>query len=925
MADNKEQIFQNEQNNQKNKNGKDIAPQTGAQAIAKVVIDQPIEDEMKVSYIDYAMSVIIGRAIPDTKDGLKPVQRRILYGMYNMGLTHDKPFRKSARVVGDVLGKYHPHGDMAVYDALVRMAQDFSLRYPLIDGQGNFGSIDGDPPAAMRYTECRLTKIAEELLFDIDKETVEFVDNFDGSEKEPVVLPGKLPNLLVNGSSGIAVGMATNIPPHNLREIVDGLVLLIEKPNAEIKEILEVIKGPDFPTGGIIYGYNGIYEAYTTGRGTIKVRAKTHIEEAPNDRERIVVTEIPYQVNKTKLLETIASLVKDKRIEGISDIRDESDREGMRIVIDLKKDALAEVVLNQLFIHTQLQTSFGIINLALVNNKPEILTIKGLLNAYLEHRKCVVRKRTEYELKKALQKAHILEGLLVAIDHIDEVISIIRASKSTDEARAALSARFSLSDEQTKAILDMRLGKLTGLERESVKADYEETLKLIENLKKILSSEHEILSIIKTELLELKEKYGDDRRTVIEKEGLDLTIEDLIADELVVVTTTNSGYIKRQPLNAYKAQRRGGKGLVGMETKEEDSITNIFVTMTHDTLMFFTNKGKVYWLRAYQIPEGSRHSKGKAIVNLLPQLEKDEVVNAVIPVRNFDDTHYLVFATCKGLVKKTVLSAYGNIRSTGIIAMRLEEGDSIVDVRMTDGDMDIILATRLGQACRFYESDVRPMGRNTFGVKGVTLCEGDEVVSMAVVKHEETADEEVENGENAETEEDEDVEEITAKGKMLLTVTENGYGKRSPFESYRKTRRGAKGVITIKSNERNGPVVALLEVDEDDELIITSASGMVIRTPVSQIPIHGRNTQGVRIMKLNEKDKVIAVERVIPLEAEEKVIEEAEKAITEELKENPVKTPSPEEVVQASLQVSLSNGKEDNDDLEGNDDSGLDS
>ncbi len=935
------QQAQENQTNQNGQSGQTVAQTaSGAQAIAKTVLEQRIEDEMKVSYIDYAMSVIVGRALPDARDGLKPVHRRILYGMYSMGLTHDKPYRKSARVVGDVLGKYHPHGDMAVYDALVRMAQDFSLRYPLIDGQGNFGSIDGDPPAAMRYTECRLTKIAEELLADLDKETVDFMDNFDGSEVEPVVLPAKLPNLLINGSAGIAVGMATNIPPHNLSEIIDGVIMLIEKPTVETKELINVIKGPDFPTGGIIFGFNGIYDAYTSGRGTIKVRAKTHTENAGHDRERIVVTEIPYQVNKTTLLETIAGLVKDKRIEGISDIRDESDREGMRIVIDLKKDAMAEVVLNQLFKHTQLETSFGIINLALVNNKPEILTLKGLLNQYLEHRKVVVRKRTEFELKKAQQKAHILEGLLIAIDHIDEVINIIRASKTTDDARAALTARFKLSDEQTKAILDMRLGKLTGLEREAVKADYEETLRLIDQLKKILASEQEILSIIKRELLELKEKYGDERRTVIEKEGVELTIEDLIADEAVIVTTTNSGYIKRQPIGEYKAQGRGGKGLIGMETKEEDSITNLFITMTHDTLMFFTNKGKVYWLKAFQIPEGGRHSKGKAIVNMLPQLEKGEEVNAVIPVRKFDDEHYLVFVTRKGLVKKTVLSAYSNIRTVGIIATRLEEGDSLVDVRMTDGKMDIILATKTGQACRFDESCVRAMGRGTFGVKGVTLVDDDEVVSMAVAKHDESSDEdaaeaseeaeEVPEGEGEPEAECEEAQ-VSEGGRMLLTITQNGFGKRSPVKSYRKTKRGAKGVITIKSNNRNGPVVALLEVDEDDELIITSASGMVIRTPVAQIPVHGRNTQGVRIMRLNEKDKVIAVERVIPEEAEEKLVEEAEKALAEDLKENPVEKPSPEDLVKATVGNGESGKDEqgesimETDDDDDNDDAGLDS
>ncbi|RLF33748.1 MAG: DNA gyrase subunit A [Thermoplasmata archaeon] len=792
-----------------------------------------IESEMKRAFIDYSMSVIMSRALPDVRDGLKPVHRRILYAMNDMGLTHDKPYKKSARVVGEVLGKYHPHGDQAVYDSMVRMAQDFSLRYPLVDGQGNFGSVDGDSAAAMRYTEARMSKIAKLMLEDIGKDTVEWRDNFDGTLKEPVMLPAKFPNLLVNGSSGIAVGMATNMPPHNLSEVVDGVIAVIENPEISVTELMNIIQGPDFPTGGIIYGKGGILSAYTSGKGLLRVRAKTHIEG--EDRKRIVVTELPYQVNKSNLLVNIANLVKNKKIEGISDLRDESDREGMRIVIELKRDAIEDVVLNQLFSHTDMQSTFGILNLAIVNGEPRVLSLKELIENYILHRVDVITRRTTYDLNKAKEKIHILEGFMIALKNIDEVIKIIRGSKTVDEAKTRLIERFEFSDKQVKAILDMRLQKLTGLEIEGVEKDYNETKQLIQQLEELLGNRENILNEIKKELLEIKEKFGDERRTDIVEGEIDIEIEDLIPVQDVVVTITDSGYIKRIPCETYRTQRRGGKGLIGMETKEEDIVVDSFITSTHDYIMFFTNHGKAFWLKGYRIPEGGRHSKGKAIINLLPRLEEGEYVETAIPIHEFDDEHYLVFATRKGIIKKTVLSAYSNIRVNGVRAIKLDEDDELISTKLSDGKQTIMIATANGQACRFHESEVRPMGRVTRGVIGIRLGKDDKAVSMAIVSEEGT----------------------------LLTITENGYGKRSPISEYRKTHRGSKGVRTIITNERNGKVIWVKEVTDDDEIMVTSREGMIVRIPVKDIRIQGRNTMGVRIMKLNEGDKVVSVAKIV--------------------------------------------------------------
>ena len=792
-----------------------------------------IENEMKRAFIDYSMSVIMSRALPDIRDGLKPVHRRILYAMHEMGLTHERPYKKCARIVGETLGKYHPHGDQAVYDALVRMAQDFSLRYPLIDGQGNFGSVDGDSPAAMRYTEARMAKISKLMLQDIEKDTVDWVDNFDGSLREPEVLPATLPNLLVNGSSGIAVGMATNMAPHNLSEIIDGITAVIDQPDIEIHELMEIIKGPDFPTGGIIYGREGILSAYSTGRGLIRVRAKTHIEG--EEKKRIIVTELPYQVNKANLLRNIAELVKNKKIEGISDLRDESDRRGMRIVIELKRDAIEDVVLNQLFEHTDMQSTFGILNLAIVDGEPRILTLKEMIQHYVRFRVEVITRRTKHDLRKAEEKIHILEGLLIALKNIDEVIRLIRESKEVEEAKSKLMNRFSLTEKQAKAILDMRLQKLTGLEIESVERDYNETKQLIEKFKELLSDRQNILNEIKRELQEIKEKFGDERRTEIVEGEADIEIEDLIPVQDVVVTITNSGYVKRIPVETYKTQHRGGKGLVGMQTKEEDVVVDSFITSTHDYIMFFTNFGKAYWLKGYRIPEGGRHSKGKAIINLLPKLEEGEYVETAIPVHAFDDEHYLVFATRNGLIKKTALSAYSNIRVNGIRAIKLDDGDELIGTKLSDGKQTVVLASAEGQACRFDESEVRPMGRVARGVIGMRLERGDRVVSLEIV------------GEDGD----------------LLTITENGYGKRTSIKEYRKTHRGSKGVRTIITNERNGRVIFVKEVKDDDEVMITSKEGMMIRIPVKDIRRQGRNTMGVRIMKLNEGDKVASVAKIV--------------------------------------------------------------
>jgi DNA gyrase subunit A len=827
-------------------------PTPAERKFADKIVPRTVEDEMKRSYIDYAMSVIVARALPDVRDGLKPVHRRILYGMNELGMAYNRAHKKSARICGDVMGKYHPHGDLAIYDALVRMAQDFSLRAPLVDGQGNFGSVDGDSPAASRYTECRMSRIAGEMLADIEKETVDFVDNYDATLKEPAVLPSGFPNLLVNGSAGIAVGMATNIPPHNLGEIVDGLTLLLDNPSAETIDLMNVIKAPDFPTGGTIYGIAGIVEAYNTGRGRIRVRAKTHIEEVAKDKNAIIVTEIPYQVNKSKLVENIAELVKDKRVEGITDLRDESDREGMRVVIELRRDASEEIVLNQLFKHTQMETTFGIINLALVDGQPKILTLREMLQHYIEFRRVVVRRRTAFDLRKAEERDHIIEGLLIALDNLDEVIRIIRKSKSGEEAANALIARFLLDEVQAKAILDMRLQKLAATERQAVKDEHVTLVKTIADLKDILEKAERVTAIIRAELVEIKNRYADERRTDIVTDVADMEIEDLIPIEDVVVTVTHTGYIKRLPLETYREQHRGGKGRMGMETKEEDHLTHVFVTSTHDYIMFFTNLGRVHWLKAWKVPVGGTHAKGKAIVNLLSHLEPGEQIHDMMSVKEFDDQHFLIFATRRGKIKKTRLDAYKHVRVTGIIALGLEEADSLVDTKLSDGTKEIIIATRNGQAVRFDEKGVRTMGRPAKGVRGIRLKKGDEVVSMEVV--------------------DPTME--------LLTLTENGYGKRSPVEDYRKTKRGGSGVRTVKITDKTGKVVGTKPVTDKDALIITSKSGMVIRVPIYESQDHqirsmGRSTQGVRIMRLEEGDRVMALAKIVASEEEEKVVEEA--------------------------------------------------
>ncbi len=817
---------------------------TTEEEFADKVYEKHIEKEMKESYINYAMSVIMGRALPDVRDGLKPVHKRILFSMQQEGLSSSKSHKKSARVVGDVLGKYHPHGDQAVYDTLVRMAQDFSLRYPLVDGQGNFGSIDGDAAAAMRYTETRLEPIAEEMLEDIKKNTVEFRDNYDGSLEEPIVLPAKLPNLLVNGSSGIAVGMSTNIPPHNLNEVVDATIAYIDDPEIELLDLMEHLPAPDFPTGGIIYGYEGVYQAYKTGRGKITIRAKARTEEMRGDRDRIIVEEIPYQVNKSKLVESIANLVKNDVINEISDLRDESDRNGIRIVIELKRGTIADVVLNKLFKHTQMEVTFGVINLALVDKEPEVLTLKETLHHYVDHRVDIIERRTKYDLDKAEERAHIVEGLLTALENLDDVITIIRGSESTDEAKEKLTSRFLLSDVQAQAILDMRLKRLTGLERGKLQDEYEELEEKIKEYKEILGSEEIILNIIKDELRELGDKYGDERRTYIEKDAVQVENEDLIPVEDYVVTLTQSGYIKRLPVDTYRMQRRGGVGLIGMDTKDEDHVIDLFVANSHDYLLFFTNKGRVYWLKAYKLPKGSRRARGRPIVNMLPRMDRDEEIEDLIPVSDFDDDRYLVFSTRKGKIKKTKLSAYCHPRVTGIWAIKLMDGDELVDTKLSDGSREIMLATKRGQAIRFEESDVRPMGRYTMGVKGANLRDGDEVVSMTLV-------------------DDDDI---------LLNLTENGYGKRTEVKRYRKTRRGAKGVITIITNERNGDLMCARVVEEGTEIILMSKKGMIIRTKVNEISKQSRRTMGVRVMRLKKGDKLIAMSKVISEEEEKEIV-----------------------------------------------------
>ena len=814
--------------------------------------ERDIGTEMKNSYIDYAMSVIIGRALPDVRDGLKPVHRRILYAMQEMGLKYNKPFKKSARVVGDVLGKYHPHGDSSVYDALVRMAQTFSMRNTLVNGQGNFGSIDGDSPAAMRYTEVRLQAIADELLNDLDKDTVKFVPNYDGSLQEPAVLPAKIPQLLVNGSSGIAVGMATNIPTHNLAEVCNGIIALIKNPAITTKEMMQIVKGPDFPTGGIIRGTKGIYDYFETGRGSVRIQAKAEIEEMKGGREAIIVTEIPYQVNKTSLIETIAGLVKDKKITEISDIRDESDRRGMRLVIELKRDATGQVVLNQLFKHTQLQTSFGVNMLAIVDGKPRILSIKEVMRQYVHHRQEVITNRTRFDLNKALKRAHILDGLLVAIANMDEVVSIIRGSKDAPAAKIALMERFKLSEAQTQAILDMRLHQLTQLSAIAIEQEQKELAQTIKDLQDILANPQRILDIIVEELTEIINKYGDERKTEIANELTDFSIEDLIEEEDVVITLSNDGYAKRIPLDTYKSQNRGGKGIIGGRTKEEDFIEHLFVTSSHSTILMFTTRGRVFALKAFEIPEGNRQSKGKAIVNLL-QISGEEKVTSAVAFRNFDPQNsgetYLTMCTRMGTIKRVELSEFAHIRRTGIIAIGLEEGDILISVQETHGNSDILIATKQGKSIRFDEKQVRAMGRTAKGVRGIRLAQGDSVVGM---------------------------EQAPRDGAQpdVLSVCENGYGKRTEFSEYRTQNRGGSGVITIKTTARNGQVVGIKLVDESKDLMVITEKGMAIRIRCEQIRSVGRNAQGVRLVKLDEADKIA---RVAPVVKEEEHEEELEK------------------------------------------------
>ena len=813
---------------------------------AQRLIPVDLESEMKKSFISYAMAVIITRALPDVRDGLKPVHRRIIYAMHELGMTPDKPFRKSARIVGDVLGKYHPHGDSAVYDAMVRLAQDFSTRYMLVEGQGNFGSVDGDGAAAMRYTEARMSKIAQEMVADLDKETVDFVPNFDETLMQPSVMPCRYPNLLVNGSSGIAVGMATNIPPHNLGEVIDGVICLIDNPQATLKDLMEHIKGPDFPTGGIIMGRQGIYEAYSTGRGRIVTRARTEIEQMSATRARIVVTEIPYMVNKARLVEKIAELVHERRIEGISDIRDESDRGGMRIVIELKKDVNAAVVLNYLYKHTQLQESFGAIMLALVDGEPKVLSLHQMLYHYLEHQKEVTTRRTRYDLDKAEARAHILEGLLKALDHIDEIVRTIRESESTNVARDALMSRFDFSEKQAQAILDMRLARLTGLERERLQEEYAELEKTIAGLRAILADEQLLLSVVRGELLEVRRKYADERRTEIASVAEEIDPEDLIQEEDMVVTLTHFGYVKRLPTNTYRSQNRGGKGVSGMSTRDEDYAEQLLVMSTHEDLMFFTNRGRVYQIKCYEIPEAGRTARGTAIVNLL-QLEGGEKVTAMIRIPAGAQESYLIMATRLGLIKKTALSEFQNLRRTGLIAIVLREDDELMGVELTDGEQQILLATQGGMAIRFGEGDIRAMGRVSMGVKSMDLAQDDEVVGLAVYE----------------------------EGAHVLSVTENGYGKRTEIDDYRLQSRGGKGILAMKLSERSGKLAAQLIVHPDEDLMLITDDGVIIRLPVDGIPVLGRNTQGVRIMRVAGERRVVGVTRAAK---ESETPDEAEQA-----------------------------------------------
>ena len=820
-----------------------------------------LEEEMQKSYMDYAMSVIIGRALPDVRDGLKPVHRRVLYAMYDLSNDWNKPFKKSARIVGDVIGKYHPHGDMAVYDALVRMAQDFSLRYPLINGQGNFGSIDGDPPAAMRYTEVRMARLASELLSDIEKKTVEFAPNYDGSLTEPTILPARFPNLLVNGSSGIAVGMATNIPPHNLQEVIAAAIAVIQNPEITIEDLMVIIPGPDFPTAGFILGQSGIREAYLTGKGTIQLRARALIErQKRTERESVVITELPYQVNKARLLEKIAELVQEKRIEGISDLRDESDREGMRIVIELKREAVAQVVLNQLFKHTQMQITFGIILLAIVHGQPQTLNLKELIQQFINHRKEVVIRRSQFELGKAEANAHILEGLKIALDNLDQVISLIRSSKTPKDAKEGLMAKFSLSEAQAQAILEMRLQRLTNLEREKINEEYKEVIQLIARLRELLSNERLLFNLIGEELREIKERYGDERRTLIIEEAQEINLEDLIVEEDMVVTISHSGYIKRNAISLYRSQRRGGRGKMGMTTKEEDFVEHLFVASTHSYILFFTDAGKVFWLKVHEIPQAGRMSRGKAIINLL-NLSGEEKITAILPVRTFEEGKYVIMTTKNGVVKKTDLMSYGHPRTGGIIALTLDPEDELISACLTDGTKEILLSSREGKAIRFSEEETRAIGRTARGVKGITLGKKDYLVSMDIITP-------------------------GTLGAAILSVTEKGFGKRTPIEDYPLQSRGGKGVITIKTSPRNGNLVGVQQITEQDDVMLITEKGKIIRLRGEEISVIGRNTQGVKLIELEPGERVMAVTRLAEREEEpegEQGIEESPEKTPEEI------------------------------------------
>jgi len=816
-----------------------------------------IDKEMRTSYLDYSMSVIVGRALPDVRDGLKPVHRRILYALNDLGMTHTKPHKKSARIVGEVLGKYHPHGDTAVYDTMVRMAQDFSYRYMLVDGHGNFGSIDGDSAAAMRYTEARMAPIASEMMTDINKETVDFIPNFDDSLEEPEVLPARFPNLLVNGTSGIAVGMSTSIPPHNLGEVIDGVIKLINNPEITTKELMGTIKGPDFPTGGQIMGRGSIYKAYKNGRGKLTVRAKTRVEDLSVNRKQIIVDELPYQVNKARLIKRIAELVKDEKLDAISDIRDESDRDGMRIVIELKREATPKVVLNQLYKHSRLQVTFSVIMIALVDKEPKVLSLKQILEHYLEHQKEVIRRRTQYDLDKALDRAHILEGYRIALANIDEIVEMIKNADEVDTARIKLMENYDLSETQANAILRMRLQSLTGLERDKIETEYKDLQEKITYYRSILADEGKLLEIIKEEILAIKDKYNDERRTAIMNRATDLELEDLIEEEQIVVTMTNQGYIKRMPLDLYRSQRRGGKGVIGISTKEEDFVENIFTTTTHYKFLFFTNQGRVYRLKGYQIPETGRQARGTAIVNLL-ELEAEEKINAVIPVKEFPEDAYLIMATKNGLIKKTALEEY-DTNYTGLIAVNLRENDELIGVRIIEEDENIFLVTRNAKAIHFNEADVRSVGRNSYGVKGINLAEDDRVIDMG----------------------------IDSAGEELLVITENGYGKRTPISDYRIQNRAGKGIITANITEKNGKLAAARIVDDSLEMMVITQDGIIIRVPAAEISTTGRNTMGVKIINVGEDDKVVSLARInddiLEDEAEDK--EEKEKLSPEEIAE----------------------------------------